>query len=196
MIWQKSHRIRQDLTGSWMDLARSCRIWRDLAAFQRIPMRSVSLETNHHLPATRTNESITVTSRLQVEKPPTQTVMGQLRVGQKPDPPDSWTAPVSRMTIVFAYIHSDIVFCKKVPLKAILYTSTNCFINYGALLPLWFDTLSFPCFSLLCCIPSIPQFLCFTSKSSKGEDGLTFHWWEPLVSLHWKKGSPRKVHIW
>ena len=105
-------------------------------------------------------------------------------------------AMVSRMTIVFAYIHSHIVFCKKVPLKAILYISTNCFINYGAFLPLWFDTLSFPCFSLLCCIPSIPQFLCFTSKSSKGEDGLTFHCWEHLVSLHRKKGSPRKVHIW
>lgn len=71
-----------------MDLARSRQIWRDLAAFRRIPVRSVSPETNHHPPATRTDESVTATGRLRVEKPPTQTVTGWLRVGQKPDPPD------------------------------------------------------------------------------------------------------------
>ena len=53
-------------------------IWQDLVAFWRIPVRSVSPETNHHSPATRTDESVNVT--------------GRLRVGQKPDPPDPWTA--------------------------------------------------------------------------------------------------------
>ena len=53
-------------------------IWQDLVAFWRIPVRSISPETNHHSPATRTDESVNVT--------------GRLRVGQKPDLPDPWTA--------------------------------------------------------------------------------------------------------
>ena len=53
-------------------------IWQDLVAFWRIPVRSVSPETNHHSPATRTDESVNVT--------------GWLRVGQKPDLLDPWTA--------------------------------------------------------------------------------------------------------
>ena len=164
----RSHWILDGSGKISLDLARSRCILKDFS--------EIGFTQNRPPPTSDSNRRIHYCyGSVAGEKPPTQTVTGQLRVGQKPDPPDSWTAPVSRMTIVFAYIHSHIVFCKKVPLKAILYISTNCFINYGAFLPLWFDTLSFPCFSLLCCIPSIPQFLCFTSKSSKGEDGLTFH---------------------
>ena len=55
-------------------------------------MKSVSHKTDRHPPVTRTDESITVMGQLRVEKPPTQTITGWLWVGQKPDPPDPWTA--------------------------------------------------------------------------------------------------------
>ena len=84
-----------DPTGSHRILDGSGKISPDLARSHRVSKNSsesVSHEIDHHPPATRTDESVTATDRLRVEKPSTRTVMGRLRVGQKPDPPDPWTA--------------------------------------------------------------------------------------------------------
>ena len=43
-------------------------------------------------PVFRTDEPVTITSQLWVGKPPSQCYTGRLRVGQKPDPLNLWTA--------------------------------------------------------------------------------------------------------
>ena len=83
-----------DPTGSHRILDGSGKISPDLARSRRVSKKSgesVSPETDHHPSATRTDESVTATGQLRVEKPPTRTVTGRLLVGQKPDPPNPWT---------------------------------------------------------------------------------------------------------
>ena len=94
--------ISLDLTRSHRILDGFGKISLDLGRFRWL---SISPETDSHLPTTRIDELVTITGRLRVGKPLTQSCTGRLRVGQKPDPPDPQTA-----LIVYIFFKKKIIY--------------------------------------------------------------------------------------